>query len=275
MSLNLFGAPPSNEAVALQDTYLDLLYMTVETEHLRWGSHPRESSLASVVLEGLAADGDAGQTTSRSNWSRSMLHPTAASIPSPDLGTTTPVPQGWREPQTVLSGLRQELLMPRSLVSEIERDSVSKSRRLPPRVAGCSSGSRTRWTRPDDSALQHQPSQPDRDSGGSEGVRQQVAAPTASRTISTRRCRRPSTTKRDADTMAGSFTLEPRSSISSRSDGMGVASTTQQRRRPLRRRHLPTRAESDRRGRKHRSPPAWTTRRTSTRCFRGDRPTRV
>ena len=41
MSRTYFGTPPSNEAVALQDTYLDLLYMAVETEHLRWVLRPR------------------------------------------------------------------------------------------------------------------------------------------------------------------------------------------------------------------------------------------
>ena len=111
MSRNAIGSPRSRDAVALQDTYLDLLYMAVETEHLRWVLRPRESSLVSVVLEGLAAEWR--------RWSDDIAQELVALDVAPDGRVDTisrsryhnPVPPGWREPQVVLTGLRQELAM--------------------------------------------------------------------------------------------------------------------------------------------------------------------
>ena len=274
MSRTYFGAPPSSEAVALQDTYLDLRYMAVETEHLRWVLRPRESSLGigrprgtCCRMEALVRRHRAATDRARRCTRRPRRHHLQIPVPQP-------ASPGWREPQAVLTGLRQELRMRADWCRESSR-SVSNVATLPPRVAGCSSGSRTRS--PPRRPRSPTPALTSR-SENLEVVRasdSRLLTPTRSRTISTRRCRRPSMTKRDADTMATSFTLEPRSAVSSRFDGMGIASPTQQHRRPIRRRHLPARAEIDRRGRRHRSPPAWATRGTSTRCFRGDRPTQA
>ena len=44
MSRTFFGAQPSSEAVALQETYIDLLYLA-STEHLRWVLFPASRHL--------------------------------------------------------------------------------------------------------------------------------------------------------------------------------------------------------------------------------------
>jgi starvation-inducible DNA-binding protein len=173
MSRSYFGAPPSSEAVALQDTYLDLLYLAVETEHLRWVLRPRESSLASVVLEGLAADWR--------RWSDVIAQQLIALDVAPDGRVDTisrsryhnPVPPGWREPQTVLTGLRQELLMRadwcRSRADRCRsRTPATESCRLLERIAD----SLTTQTTVLSNANTHQP---ERDFRGSTGVRQQLA----------------------------------------------------------------------------------------------------
>jgi hypothetical protein len=173
MSRTYFGTPPSSEAVALQDTYLDLRYMAVETEHLRWVLRPRESSLASVVLEGLAAEWR--------RWSDDIAQQLVALDVAPDGRVDTisrsryhnPVPQGWREPQTVLTGLRQELLMRadwcRGRADRCSsRAAATESCRLLERIADSLTTQSTALSNAN-------PHQPDRDFGGSEGIRQQVA----------------------------------------------------------------------------------------------------
>jgi hypothetical protein len=110
MSRPFPGAPPTTE-VALQETYIDLLYMAVETEHLRWVVCPRESSLVTIVLEGLAVEWR--------RWAEDIAQQLIALSVAPDGRVDTisgyryhnPVPGGWREPQAVLTGLHQELRM--------------------------------------------------------------------------------------------------------------------------------------------------------------------
>ena len=167
-----FGAPPSSEAVALQDTYIDLLYMAVETEHLRWVLRPRESSLASVVLEGLAAEWR--------RWSDDIAQQLVGLDVAPDGRVDTisrsryhnPVPQGWREPQAVLTGLRQELLMRAGWCRDRadrcrSRAAATESCRLLERIADSLTTQTTALSNVD----LHQP---DRDCGGSAGIREQV-----------------------------------------------------------------------------------------------------
>ena len=111
MSRTAFGAQPSREAVALQETYIDLLYLAVETEHLRWVLRPRESPLVTIVLDGLVVEWR--------RWSADIAEQLIALGIAPDGRADTiskyryhnPIPEGWREPDAVLAGLRQELGM--------------------------------------------------------------------------------------------------------------------------------------------------------------------
>jgi starvation-inducible DNA-binding protein len=173
MSRTYLGAPPSSEAVALQDTYLDLLYMAVETEHLRWVLRPRESSLASVVLEGLAAEWR--------RWSDDIAQQLVALDVAPDGRVDTisrsryhnPVPRGWREPETVLTGLRQELGMRAAWCRHRadrcrSRAGETESCRLLDRIADSLTTQTTALSTAN-------PQQPDRHFEGSERVRQEVA----------------------------------------------------------------------------------------------------
>jgi hypothetical protein len=45
-------SPDSREVLALQETYVDLLYMTIQTEHMRWTIRPSGFPLV-ILLDGL------------------------------------------------------------------------------------------------------------------------------------------------------------------------------------------------------------------------------
>ena len=93
MSRSFFGAQPSSEAVALQETYIDLLYLAVETEHLRWVLRPGESSLVTIVLEGLVVEWRRWAADIAQQLIALDIAPTAARTRSPDTDTTTRFPK--------------------------------------------------------------------------------------------------------------------------------------------------------------------------------------
>lgn len=111
MSRTDTGAPLSKEVIALQETFVDLLYMTVETEHARWMLRSDDFSILTIILDGLAVEWR--------RWSEEVAEHLIAIGVAPDGRVDTlassryhnPVPQGWRKPDAVLTGLLQELGM--------------------------------------------------------------------------------------------------------------------------------------------------------------------
>ena len=103
-------SPDSREAVALQETYVDLLYMAIQTEHVRWTLRSSGFPLLMILLDGL--------TTEWRRWSEDVAQQLSALGIAPDGRVETiaaryhnPVREGWRDPNNVQTRILEELGM--------------------------------------------------------------------------------------------------------------------------------------------------------------------
>jgi starvation-inducible DNA-binding protein len=103
-------SPDSREVLALQETYVDLLYMTIQTEHVRWTLRSSGFSLLMILLEGL--------TTEWRRWSEDVAQQLIVLGVAPDGRVETiaahyhnPVREGWRDPNNVQTRILEELGM--------------------------------------------------------------------------------------------------------------------------------------------------------------------
>jgi starvation-inducible DNA-binding protein len=110
MSQPMRVSPDSREVLALQETYVDLLYMTIQTEHVRWTLRSSGFSLLMILLEGL--------TSEWRRWSEDVAQQLIVLGVAPDGRVETiaahyhnPVREGWRDPNNVQQRILEELGM--------------------------------------------------------------------------------------------------------------------------------------------------------------------
>jgi hypothetical protein len=102
-------SPDSREVLALQETYVDLLYMAIQTEHVRWTLRPSGFPLV-ILLDGL--------TTEWRRWSEDVARQLIVLGVAPDGRVEAiaahyhnPVREGWRDPNNVQQRILEELGM--------------------------------------------------------------------------------------------------------------------------------------------------------------------
>lgn len=123
-------SPDSREVLALQETYVDLLYMAVQTEHVRWTLRSGGFPLLMILLDGL--------TTEWRRWSEDVARQLIVLGVAPDGRVETiaahyhnPVREGWRDPNNVqtriLEGLGTRATWCQGRSEELTADAVQSA----------------------------------------------------------------------------------------------------------------------------------------------------